>query len=112
MASRVGQAVSAIHVVRSADIVTVPYDVVARVEAAHRCAREADRLQYPGGRRDHPDPDLPRGAALTAARSGRTAALTLDPKNQSYGSAGCGASRSFRAPQPCWATRDARLAIR
>src|SRR6266545_2481334 len=34
MASRVGQAVSAIQGVRSADIVTGPYDVVARVEAA------------------------------------------------------------------------------
>ncbi|HEY3022840.1 MAG TPA: Lrp/AsnC ligand binding domain-containing protein [Actinomycetota bacterium] len=34
MASRVGQAVSAIQGVRSADIVTGPYDVVVRVEAA------------------------------------------------------------------------------
>ena len=34
MASRVGQAVGAIQGVRSADIVTGPYDVVARVEAA------------------------------------------------------------------------------
>ena len=32
--SRVGQAVGAIRGVRSADIVTGPYDVVARVEAA------------------------------------------------------------------------------
>ena len=35
MASRVGQAVSTIQGVRSADIVTGPYDVVARVEAAN-----------------------------------------------------------------------------
>jgi DNA-binding Lrp family transcriptional regulator len=35
MASGVGQAVSAIQGVRSADIVTGPYDVVARVEAAN-----------------------------------------------------------------------------
>jgi DNA-binding Lrp family transcriptional regulator len=34
MASRVGQAMSAIQGVRSADIVTGPNDVVARVEAA------------------------------------------------------------------------------
>jgi DNA-binding Lrp family transcriptional regulator len=34
MASRVGQAVSAIQGVRSAAIVTGPYDVVARIEAA------------------------------------------------------------------------------
>jgi DNA-binding Lrp family transcriptional regulator len=34
MASRVGQAVSGIKGVRSTDIVTGPYDVVARVEAA------------------------------------------------------------------------------
>jgi DNA-binding Lrp family transcriptional regulator len=34
MASRVGQAVGAIQGVRSADIVTGPYDVVVRVEAA------------------------------------------------------------------------------
>ncbi len=34
MASRVGQTVSAMHGVRSADVVTGPYDVVARVEAA------------------------------------------------------------------------------
>jgi len=34
MASRVGQAVSAIKGVRSTDVVTGPYDVVARVEAA------------------------------------------------------------------------------
>jgi DNA-binding Lrp family transcriptional regulator len=33
MASQVGQAVSAIKGVRSTDIVTGPYDVVARVEA-------------------------------------------------------------------------------
>jgi hypothetical protein len=34
MASRVGQAVSAIQGVRSADIVTGPYDVVAREAAS------------------------------------------------------------------------------
>lgn len=34
MASRVGQTVSAMQGVRSADVVTGPYDVVARVEAA------------------------------------------------------------------------------
>jgi len=34
MASRVGQTVSAMHGVRSAYVVTGPYDVVARVEAA------------------------------------------------------------------------------
>jgi len=34
MASRVGQAVGAIQGVRSADIVTGPYDVVVRVESA------------------------------------------------------------------------------
>jgi DNA-binding Lrp family transcriptional regulator len=34
MATRVGQAVTAIQGVRSTDIVTGPYDVVARVEAA------------------------------------------------------------------------------
>jgi hypothetical protein len=92
-------AVSAIYVVRSADFVTGPYDVVARVEAAHRCAREARRQENRGGRGHDLDPDLPRGAALPAARSGRTADLTPDPKRLSYGSAGCGANRSFRAPQ-------------
>src|SRR6266545_7477012 len=46
----------------------------------HRCAGEAGRLEDPGGRGDNPDPDLPRGAPLTAARSGRTAALTPNPK--------------------------------
>ena len=35
MASRVGQAVSAIQGVRAADAVTGPYDVIARVEAAN-----------------------------------------------------------------------------
>lgn len=35
MASRVGRAMSAIQGVRSADAVTGPYDVVARVEAAN-----------------------------------------------------------------------------
>ncbi len=74
-------AVSAIHVVRSADIVTGPFDVVARVEAAHRCAREA-RRQDRGGRGHHLDPDLPGGAALPAARSGRTA----DPNTRSEAS--------------------------
>ena len=34
MASRVGQTVSGMQGVRSADVVTGPYDVVARVEAA------------------------------------------------------------------------------
>jgi len=34
MASRVGQTVSAMQGVRSSDVVTGPYDVVARVEAA------------------------------------------------------------------------------
>jgi len=35
MASRVGQAVGAIRGVRAADVVTGPYDVIARVEAAN-----------------------------------------------------------------------------
>ena len=35
MASRVGQVMSAIQGVRSADVVTGPYDVVAHVEAAN-----------------------------------------------------------------------------
>jgi DNA-binding Lrp family transcriptional regulator len=35
MASRVGPAVSAIQGVRSADVVTGPYDVIARVEASN-----------------------------------------------------------------------------
>jgi hypothetical protein len=34
----------------------------------HRCAGATGRLEDPGDRGDHPDPDLPRGAALTAAR--------------------------------------------
>ncbi len=82
MASRVGQAVSAIQGVRSTDIVTGPYDVVVRVEAASIDA--LGRLvvsKDPGDRGDNPDPDLPRRAPLTAASSGRTAALTPDPKH-------------------------------
>ena len=75
-------AVSAIHVVRSADIATGPFDVVARVEATHRCAREARRQEDRGGRGHHLDPDLPRGAALPAARTGRTA----DPNTRSEAS--------------------------
>ena len=35
MASRVGQAVGAIRGVRAANVVTGPYDVIARVEAAN-----------------------------------------------------------------------------
>src|SRR6266545_356263 len=56
-------------------------ELPGRIEAAHRCGREA-RRQDRGGRGHHLDPDLPGGAALPAARSGRTA----DPNTRSEAS--------------------------
>jgi DNA-binding Lrp family transcriptional regulator len=54
MASRVGQAVTTIQGVRSADVVTGPYDVVARVEAASIDALE--RLVIQRSRRSRASP--------------------------------------------------------
>jgi len=56
-------------------------DIAEGIDAPGKLVVKKD----PGGRGDHLNPDLPRGATLTAARSGRTAALTPDPKRLSYG---------------------------